>query len=304
MKNYTQDIDAEKKGWLEQVELVEKTRETLVNAETDHVRREEMPFTPDAAGMKVTDASQRQGRPMDHKRMMKLLKKCNSNLYFEQSIGSPDKIGIYIIVNPANYPAEYKLYKGRLMFVTGMNKGVMPEFSIIEAEVSVRPDPNGVEDPNTGERVAFHNSFKEEKRGWRTVLFNLLKGRFVTEPQLEKHFQISLGQQSERWHQMTHTPIELLTEETILGGNNGRDQRNAEENGLGSGTSDIGRSGQLDGGHFDFRAASKSDIGFRGICGEGSEGAGRGDEGASGEREAETQREHEANAGGGATTGA
>lgn len=192
-------------GW----DKIQQTRIEMETAEKDHIRKETDPMTPDG-GMLVTDSEQRMGRPLHHKDLQRKLRKINRNFHFETSLSDSTKIGIYLIV-PSDSFQDVKKHRGNLVFITGMGAGLMPEFSIIECEVK------GIPDPESSDGMKWVNSMAAEKRGWRTVLFNLLKWKLITSADLEKHFKISLGKDSDRWRQMVNTPIEVISQEQVNG---------------------------------------------------------------------------------------
>ena len=188
---------------IQEVELVQKTRHELTQADKDAQRREAAPLTPDKAGMDVTDHRQRTGRAMSGDTLQYRLRKLIPAIYFERSINDHSKTGIYL------YSSQYDpgLYKGHLMFVCGMESGIMPEFSVIEAEAQRIPDAEA----NGGYRVEM--SMAKEIRGWRTVLAMLLRRRILSAGDIEQTFQIPMGKDSQRWQEILCPPFELNSTE-------------------------------------------------------------------------------------------
>jgi len=189
---------------------VEWTRDQTIGAEKAHIRREEHPFTPDGNGMDVTNAEQRMGRPMSAWSIQQKLQKIRPFLVFERSNADPSKTGIYL-QSPVYDPF---LYKGRLQFVCGMESGLkqghnrfIPEFSIIEPRYVDVPDP-GAEGGTRKQRT-----MKCEIRGWRSVLAVLLKYGILSAHDIEKHFQISLGRDSQKWQEMLQGEIQIETQQ-------------------------------------------------------------------------------------------
>lgn len=102
--------------------------------------------------------------------MMKRLIKLNPNLYFERSKAAPKQMGIYLL-DPS--------LDGGKRFIVGMHADdPMPEYSVLNAEGAY-----------------------EEKRGWRTVLYRLLKERLVSQGQVDVMF--GLNSDSRNWAILT-----------------------------------------------------------------------------------------------------
>lgn len=224
----------------------ERTRHDFNQAEKDHERREAQPFTPDKAGMDVSNAEQRMGRPMSAWSIQEKLQKIRPFLVFERSNADPTKTGIYM-QSPTYDPT---LYKGRLVPVCGMESGykdghkyMIPEFSVIVAETVEVPD------------ISFEGglrpmpSMKCELRGWRSVLAILMKAKILSAYDVEKHFQISLGRDSQRWQEVLEGRIELISQPTeeLHGGTNERNQGEVDADGQRSAPRDDRPTGQLSG---------------------------------------------------------
>jgi hypothetical protein len=105
----------------------------------------------------------------------------------------------------------------------------MPEFSIMEAEVKLVPDPNAI----GGHRP--QTTMAKEVRGWRTVLAMLLKKRIITAHDVEKHFQISLGRDSARWQQLLAGNFDLISDQTEITEEMTSDKHNGDDAGTDSG---------------------------------------------------------------------
>lgn len=225
-------------GPIKAQDRVEWTRNEHLTAEKDHLKRESDPIAPDAAGVDVTNSGARMGRSMTAWTFTEKLQKIAPFLYFERSNSDPSKTGIYVRA----HRRDVSLYKGDLQFICGMESGIMPEFSIIEAEAKLVPDPNA----KGGRRMEY--GMAREVRGWRTVLARLLKNQILTAGQIEKYFQISLGRDSAKWQQLLAGELDVISTTTditeeIHAGNEGQDrgdQGSAGENGERSGTPDDG----------------------------------------------------------------
>lgn len=220
-------------------EAIEFTRHTHHAAEAAHLQRETAPLQPDAAGMDVTNAGERMGRPMSGWTLQQKLSKIRPFLVFERSNRDPSKTGIYL--NSPN--RDPSLHRGHLMFVMGMESGVMPEFSIIEAEAHEVPDPEAV----GGARLEMGMS--REIRGWRSVLARLLKHGILSAHDVEKNFQISMGRDSERWQQLLEGQMEYFshtTEESNVGQEsaNGDDAGGIDRTGTGAAEAGSGNARQ------------------------------------------------------------
>lgn len=102
--------------------------------------------------------------------LMKRLIKLNPNLYFERSLAAPKNMGVYLL-DPA--------IEGGKRFIVGMQADdAMPEYSVLNKDGAY-----------------------EEKRGWRTVLYRLIKERLVTPTQAEVMF--GLNTESRNWAILT-----------------------------------------------------------------------------------------------------
>ncbi len=203
-----------------------RTQHEFVEADKLQQKRDAATIAPDAAGMDLTSSGARMGRPMAAWSFKEKLSKIG-HFYFEVSKADPTKIGIYVAIHGVNDPKVY--HRGNLMFCCGMESGVMPEFSIIEAEVSMVPDPEA-----PGGRRA-QPTMAKEVRGWRTVLAMLLKKHIITAYHIEKHFQIAMGRDSQRWQQLLAGEIDLISDslqitEEVNGKHNRDDERANDRN--------------------------------------------------------------------------
>ncbi len=202
-----------------------RSRYDLEQEDLAQQKRDAFTVAPDAAGMDITNTEARMGRPMSAWSFQQKLSRIGA-FYFEHAKNDHSKMGIYIPISNVNDPSLY--YKGNLMFVCGMESGVMPEFSIMEAEVKLIPDATAI----GGHRP--QTTMAKEVRGWRTVLAMLLKKRIITAHDVEKHFQISLGRDSSRWQQLLAGSFDLIsdqteiTEETASDKHNGDDERTSD----------------------------------------------------------------------------
>ena len=102
------------------------------------------------------------GRPLQRAEFVKRIQSLVPDIYYEQSKALSSRGGLYL--------------KG--MFLTGMEHGISPEFSVME-EV----DGHG--------RVLM--------KGWRSILAQLIAKRYITVEDAENTFGILRGAQSERW---------------------------------------------------------------------------------------------------------
>lgn len=132
------------------------------------------------------------GRAMTSTELEKRLLRINPSFIFIVSTADPTKKGLYLQV-----PVSVDHPKG-LRFICGYENGFMPEFSLIHTRDKRIPDPD-----NPLEWITVQEAYKET-RGWRTVLFRILKEGLATEPQLERLFNISSGRSSQRWQQALH----------------------------------------------------------------------------------------------------
>lgn len=223
-----------------------------------HESRETATVAAAGDGMDVTNPAERMGRAMSAWAIQEKLQKIRPFLVFERSNADSTKTGIYI--RSPHYSPD--LYKGHLMFVCGMESGerpdgryMVPEFSIKVPEYKSIPDPHA---PGGHRQIP---TMKCEIRGWRSVLAVLLKSGIVSAYDIEHHFQVSLGRDSEHWQQLLDAKIEIntqVTEEINVGNErtDGGDQGEAGQDGerggtddAGSGDGEVGSGGVLSGRH-------------------------------------------------------
>lgn len=141
--------------------------------------------------MNVMDMHQRLGRSYMGTALIKVLSRLNSNLIFERSLADNTKVGIYIMKDVRN-PQTWSWSRKRV-FIVGMEAHINPEYSVIVPQTERVPT-----DPHGGEKDIL--KYGREIRGWRTVLFRLLKAGLLTEPQIESVFKVSQNNaKSKHW---------------------------------------------------------------------------------------------------------
>jgi len=135
------------------------------------------------------------GRPLTRIQIEQRLKKCNPNLFIETSIADKTKAGVYTVAGVVD---ELGVIRKQKMFITGMESGFSPEFSVRHIEYEEVPNPSC-----PGEMTK-RPKFKGETRGWRTVLAALLRSRHLNYEEMNREFEISnKGQQSRNWQVLT-----------------------------------------------------------------------------------------------------
>jgi len=215
-----------------------------VQRQSDHERREMATVAAAGDGMDVTNPGARMGRPMSAWSIREKLQKIREFLVFERSNSTPTQTGIYI--RAPRYDPQ--LYKGHLMFVCGMESGIrngaeymIPEFSIKVPKLIAIPDP---EAPG-GQRMI--PTMDCEIRGWRSVLAALLKWGIISAHDIEKHFQVSLGRDSQHWQELLDPQIEITTQE-IYGRTEGQPSDSHIDDGIPNGDVHEGHSGSQEAG--------------------------------------------------------
>jgi hypothetical protein len=143
-------------------------------------------------GLDVTNEESQLGRRLFLFEVQARLLVLNPNLYFEKSKADPTKWGIYIR-RPGPDPSTGKGINHRV-FLCGMEAGVSPEFSVIEAEEEKFPHPTEKE-----EWIRKLTPKAEKARGWRTILVRLIKQGVISKARAEQHFEVHLGRSSEKW---------------------------------------------------------------------------------------------------------
>jgi hypothetical protein len=168
-------------------------QQSVKEAET----KKEEAATPTDAGRDQTNLAECMGRAVKVRDFKATLLKLNPDLVFQLSKGDPSKYGVY--VKGLVWDKTLNRMVVGLRHICGMESGsnigtiddgVMPEFSVILADDEIVPD---------GDTIKKVKKFRAEIRGWRTVLAALYLERLITESQIEAHFKISQGRDSENW---------------------------------------------------------------------------------------------------------
>lgn len=131
------------------------------------------------------------GRPLTRLQIEQRLKKCNPNLFVEISKADPKKAGVYRV---ASIPDELGVVRSQKQFLTGMESGFSPEFSVRHIEYEEVPNPSC-----PGEMTK-RPKFKGETRGWRTVLLALVRSKNLSIGAASREFELNKGQESKNWH--------------------------------------------------------------------------------------------------------
>lgn len=174
--------------------VIERTRDLSDRAVKTDWSNAEFAHGPDG-DIPTTSLAAQLGRPLSRPQFEDRLRKCNSNLFVETSINFPDKAGIYIV---ANEPDEIGVRRPRKKFLTGIESGFMPEFSVrhVESETVPHPDTPG--------EFTTRSKFTGETRGWRTVLARLVRQKVVRLVDVRTHFETHRGRQSKNWASLTN----------------------------------------------------------------------------------------------------
>ena len=114
------------------------------------------------------------GQPMAYQDLIRLLKRINSALIFEDG-GVKDAIAV-------RYPGHLEDGTYGKRYVTGFYKEVLPEFSCIQSDE--------------------HGRATRECRGWRTVLVPIIKQGIISYKDAVDVFGSPEGQRSGRWKQL------------------------------------------------------------------------------------------------------
>lgn len=186
-------LDTETKRKHAKRSVIERTRDLSSRAVKSDWSNAEFAHAPDGDIPTTTLAAQL-GRPLSRMQFEERLKKCNSNLFVETSINFPDKAGIYMV---ANEPDEIGVRRPRKKFLTGIESGFMPEFSVRHTAPETIPHPDV-----PGEFIT-RPKFTGETRGWRTALARLVRQKAVRLPDVRVHFETHKGRQSKNWSALT-----------------------------------------------------------------------------------------------------
>ena len=127
-------------------------------AYADGMARAKAPLEKDA-GRDTSNAEAQKGIPLHSQEIIKRLIKINPQLWFEPAKANSKLIGVYLLDPNA---------EGGRRHIMGMESGISPEFSVRHK------NPDG--------------TFKNETRGWRTVLGRLIRGKYISKARAEALF--------------------------------------------------------------------------------------------------------------------
>ena len=174
----------------------------------EELRNHEVTVESDA-GFDITDLQAQMGKPMTCGEVMAKLSLCNSHLYFERAKVDSTKMGVYLEF-PLDSPQGilYVNPQGILMRVQhlfGMEAGIMPEFTVIHKAKATVANQELFGRKEATREVAWKkvDTYRDQTRGWRTVLIRLLHAELITRGDVEKHFGWAPSRDSKRWHDMT-----------------------------------------------------------------------------------------------------
>jgi hypothetical protein len=170
--------------------VYERTRQVADAAQKRDWETNFVTHAPDG-NRPVTELDAQLGRPLTRLQIEQRLKKCNPNLFIEISKADPKKAGIYRV---ASIPDELGVLRSQKQFLTGMEAGFSPEFSVRHIEYEEVPNPSC-----PGEMTK-RPKFKGETRGWRTVLAALIRSKNFSYGDANREFEIEKGQESRNWH--------------------------------------------------------------------------------------------------------
>ena len=173
--------------------VYERTKQVADNAVKRDWESNFVTHAPD--GDRPTTSLEAQlGRPLTRIQIEQRLKKCNPNLFIETSIADPTKAGVYTVAGVVD---ELGVIRKQKQFLTGLENGFSPEFSVRHIEYEEVPNPSC-----PGEMTK-RPKFKGETRGYRTVLAALIRSRHITIGSASEHFNLSSGQNSRNWQLLT-----------------------------------------------------------------------------------------------------
>ncbi len=140
----------------------------------------------------TTSLSEQLGQPLSSAEFIRRLERMNQKFVFEVANADPSKMGIYVIENRRQPTGHMEQVK---RFVTGMQRGFMPERSVRHMR------KERVADPDIQGAWRTVDVFYKETRGWRTVLKTLLRERLITQGQIDRYFPVNLN--SKNWQILT-----------------------------------------------------------------------------------------------------
>jgi hypothetical protein len=156
----------------------------------------------DDAGRDTSSLLAQMGRPLASQEVQRRLHLCNPKLIFERSAAYPELTGVYIEKDERLPTGGWQKRKVHLL---GMESGIMPEFSVLHKTTKqvANPELFGKEKPQRDIDWVNVPTFASETRGWRTVLVRLLHLGLIVQMDVEKYFDWTPSQQSEKWYNMT-----------------------------------------------------------------------------------------------------
>lgn len=174
------------------MQVVERTRQISSEALAHNIETGSIQIAPDGR-FDVMDNEAQIGIQFKTEDFCKKLRQINTRFFFEVSRNYPDKMGAYMML-----PDPYKPWQTaeEKRFIVGFENGWMPEFTLREWKWQEYPD---TDNPVGTMKV---REFKDQKRGWRTVLALLLKGGYIKAIDIKNHFP-RLWRESQYWHQET-----------------------------------------------------------------------------------------------------
>ena len=142
------------------------------------------------------------GTPMTCQQVMAKLRLCNPRLHFERSLAFPHLMGVYLLA-PEMTPAGTTVLQKKHLF--GMEAGIMPEFTVIH-KIKI-PVANrelfGRKEATRDVPWKMVETYRDQTRGWRTVLLRLLHAKLITRGDVERHFGWAPSHDSRRWYEHT-----------------------------------------------------------------------------------------------------
>ena len=142
-----------------------------------------------------TNPLDQMGKPMTSNQLISILQKCNPNIIFKDSLADKTKLQVM-------YPDKEKQPDGGesvvLRFLCAMEKGFMPEFSILPPKYDTcwESEKKNLQQTLTSVR---------ETRGWRTVVGRCMRARLITKEQVKQYFGHAARK---NWHEwMNAAPL-------------------------------------------------------------------------------------------------
>lgn len=172
-------------------ETQEKTRSVQTQQLKDEIKKRQG-FAAKDGDADVTSREQQEGRSMPRADFVKKVRKLNPNLFYERSLRHPSQGGLYLNDHTIDPLTVQKV--GKRMVCSFMHH------KISEFDLRVMVDKR-IPDPDIPLHWQDVPDLDQHIPGWRSCLFRLFMGGFITMEAAVKEFKLTQGRSSQNWQQ-------------------------------------------------------------------------------------------------------